>query len=176
MSDRAVLGMSPNGFEPPRRQDAKRRAKTTLGVVLGFLASWRFRPFVHAALVLLLALFAPDDPPKDVIEFFGSAAESLTNAHDHGNARAFLDHFDSSMPGFVALRDQVEAMIAADEAGSTIEVVSDQGDDKKRTLDLDWLLEVDGNRPKRAVIKCTIEKRGKKWKITRLEPVSFFQK
>jgi hypothetical protein len=126
--------------------------------------------------VLLLAMFAFEDPPKDVIEFFRSAAVELSEAHDNGGGRAFLDHFDKSMPGYVEFSDQVEAMVAAGEVSTTIDFVNTEGNDQKRTLDLDWLLQCEGERPKRQVVKCTIEKRGKKWKITAIAPAEFFKR
>jgi hypothetical protein len=125
---------------------------------------------------VLLLMLAMEDPPKDVVDFFRSAAVELSEAHDNGGGRAFLDHFDKSMPGFNVLSDQIEAMVAAGEVSTTIEFVNTEGNDRKRTLDLDWLLQCEGERPKRQVVKCTIEKRGKKWKITSLAPIEFFKR
>ncbi len=51
----------------------------------------------------------------------------------------------------------------------------DEGDANKHTLDLDWVLEIGDQAPRRKVLKCVIEKRGKKWKITALDPVDFFK-
>ena len=128
------------------------------------------------ALLLLAGMVAFEDPPKDVIDFFRSAAAAFGEAHNDGNARAFLEHFDKSMPGYAEFSDQIEAMVGAGDVSTTIDFVNQQGDEKKRTLDLDWLLQFEGERPKRAVVKCTIEKRGKKWKITSIAPVDFFKR
>jgi hypothetical protein len=125
---------------------------------------------------LLLLMLALEDPPKDVVDFFRSAAVELSEAHDNGSGRAFLDDFDKSMPGFAALSDQIEAMVAAGEVSTTIDFVNTEGDDQKRTLDLDWLVQCEGQRPKRQVVKCIIEKRGKKWKITSIAPLEFFKR
>ena len=127
-------------------------------------------------IALLLMMLAFEDPPKDVVDFFRSAAVALSEAHDDGNGRAFLDHFDKSMPGYAALSDQIETMVAAGEVSTTIDFVNTEGNDQKRTLDLDWLLQCEGERPKRQVVKCTIEKRGKKWKITSIAPMEFFKR
>jgi len=121
-------------------------------------------------------MLALEDPPKDVVDFFRSAAVELSEAHDNGSGRAFLDDFDKSMPGFAALSDQIEAMVAAGEVSTTIDFVNTEGDDQKRTLDLDWLVQCEGQRPKRQVVKCIIEKRGKKWKITSIAPLEFFKR
>ena len=125
---------------------------------------------------LLLLMLASEDPPKDVIDFFRSAAVELSEAHDNGSGRAFLDYFDKSMPGYAAFGDQIEAMIAAGEVSTTIDFVNTEGNDQKMTLDLDWLLQCEEERPKRQVVKCMIEKRGKKWKITSIAPMEFFKR
>ena len=86
------------------------------------------------------------------------------------------------MPGYAALQNNVEGLLAAYDVGATIEEIADEGDDQKRTVELDWLL---APQPKgrhqwpaadaRQVVKCTVERRGKQWKITALEPVDFFK-
>lgn len=138
------------------------------------------------AAVLLFAVLAFEDPPKDVVDFFRSAAAALADADRESNndrdiphprrATEFLDHFDKSMPGYAQFAGQIEEMVGAGEVSTTIEFVNTSGDDRKRTLDLDWSLLFDGERPKRGVIKCTIERRGKKWKITSIAPLDFFKK
>ena len=136
-----------------------------------------------SAAVLLLVMLAFEDPPKDVIDFFRSVATTLADADRAVNeerkprsASEFLEHFDKAMPGYAEFSGQIEAMVGAGEVSTTIDFINTQGDDKKRALDLDWLLLCDGEGPKRAVIKCTIEKRGKKWKITSIAPIGFFKR
>ena len=125
------------------------------------------------AAVLLFA-----DPPADVLELFREAADALAS----DDANAFLAKFDRNMTGYAAFRDEVVGLLAAHDVGSTIEVVNDEGDDQKRSLDLDWLLVISekntGNGAKetrRQVLKCRIERQGKQWKIVALEPVEFFR-
>lgn len=135
---------------------------------------------------LLLMMLAFEDPPKDVIDFFVQVAAALADADRDlsdgkdtqrpRRATEFLDHFDKSMPGYGEFSQQVEAMEAAGEVSTSIDFVNTEGNDRKRTLDLDWLLQCEGERPKRAVIKCTIEKRGKRWKITSIAPMEFFRR
>jgi hypothetical protein len=134
--------------------------------------------------VLLLAL-AFADPPRDVIEFFQSAAAALADADRDAremkmqkprHATEFLDHFDKSMPGYAEFSEQIEDMVGSGEVSTNIDFVNFDGDARKMTLDLDWVLQCQGMRPKRAVIKCTIEKRGKKWKITAIAPIDFFKR
>ena len=115
-----------------------------------------------------IALWAAD-PPKDVLDFLRSAAEDLADQ----NPTDFLDHFDSNLPGMSILKDEVSVLAQAD-VESTIEFVSDEGNDQRHDLQLDWLLRVNGGRPKHQLVQCRIEKQGKKWKITELKPIEFF--
>ncbi|MGA3189716.1 MAG: hypothetical protein ABSF22_21625, partial [Bryobacteraceae bacterium] len=121
-----------------------------------------------AAVLLLMLAF--EDPPKDVIDFFRSVAATLADAGRDVNTKErikprdageFLDHFDKEMPGYAEFSGQIQEMTGAGEVSTTIDFINTEGDGRKRTLDLDWLLLCEGERPKRAVIKCTIEKRGR---------------
>jgi hypothetical protein len=109
------------------------------------------------------------ETPKDVLDFLRTAAEALADQ----DAKGFLDHFDRNMAGFSTLRDEAAVLATAD-VESTIEFVSDEGDDKRRELQLDWVLRVNGGRPRHELVQCRVEKQGKKWKITELRPVEFF--
>jgi len=128
------------------------------------------------ALTAAIALSFPlrAQTPDDVVQFLRSAATILADAHEDG-PRQFVDLFDRDMPDYSTFRGYVEALVARVEVGSAIEIVTDSGDDKRRMLELDWLLEIPDQRPRRQILKCTIEKRGKKWKFTSLQPVDFFK-
>lgn len=111
--------------------------------------------------------------PPTVMEVFRGMAEALANR----DADAFLDQFDARMPQYETLRDEIRDLVGpAEEIGSTIDVITDDGDEQERTLQLDWLLKIDTDQPRRQIVKCRVEKQGKKWKITGLEPVEFFRK
>lgn len=86
-----------------------------------------------------------------------------------------MDRFDPSMPRYAELRNNVEALVTRAEVGSAIEIVTDSGDEHRRELQLDWLLEIQDQQPRRKIVKCTIEKRGKDWKFTSIDPVDFFK-
>src|SRR5277367_4513036 len=116
--------------------------------------------------LIFVGLMAMADTPTDVLDLFRTAAEALSNK----DAAEFLGHFDKSMPGYADLRDEIEELLARGEAGSAIEIVKDEGDDQKRTLELDWVLEIPDQQVRRKIVKCGIERRGKKWKIVGLEP------
>ena len=133
---------------------------------------------LRSALLLLVATFALADSAADVLSVFTSAAEGLIN----DDSASFLDSFDRNMPGYAALQENVKGLLAAYTVGATIEEITDEGDDRKRTVELDWLLILTQkgatNSPqqtRRQVVKCTVERRGKQWKITALEPVDFFK-
>jgi hypothetical protein len=123
-------------------------------------------------LCFVIAGVAVAQTPPAVMDVFKAAGEALANQ----DADAFLDQFDQKMPGYATLRDEVQELAAAEESASTIDVVTDEGDDKKRALTLDWVLRIGSDRPRRQIVKCTIEKQGKRWKITALDPVEFFKK
>ncbi len=128
--------------------------------------------------LLLISMVALADSAADVLNVFSAAAEALTN----DDSAAFLDHFDRNMPEYAALRSNIEGLLAAYEVGSTIEVVTDEGDDEKRMVSLDWLLvtseknAVNGNQQtRRRIVKCTLARQGKQWRITALTPIDFFK-
>lgn len=115
---------------------------------------------------------AGQNRPPEQMEVFRAVTEALANQ----DAKAFLDQFEAKMPQYQKLSDEIQELFgAAQEIGSTIDVITDQGDDQKRTLELDWLLKIDNNDAHRQIVKCQVEKQGKKWKITALDPVEFFR-
>src|SRR5689334_18580498 len=123
------------------------------------------------ALILLSTAWACAEPPPDVLDLFREAAEALAT----DDASAFLAKFDPNMAGYAAFRDEIVGLLAAHDVGSTIEVVNDQGDGQKRSLDLDWLLVISeknsdsGQREtRRRILQCRIARQGKQWKITAL--------
>ena len=132
--------------------------------------NWRLSPF-FLILAASLTAVAQNRPPEQ-IEVFRLASEALANQ----DADAFLDQFDSKMPQYEKLRDEIQDLFGmAQEIASTIDVITDEGDDQKRTLELDWLLKIDNDVARRQILKCQVEKQDKKWKITALEPVEFFK-
>lgn len=135
------------------------------------------------ALILVtvsIAMAQTPETPKSVVDFLASAASALSEAHSlrpsiASDAGPFLDHFDSDMPGFATLRDELEALVAEASVSSSIEIVSAEGDDRKRTLQLDWILRIEGQETRRRIVNVTIEKRKKDWKFTSLAPIDLFK-
>ena len=74
-----------------------------------------------------------------------------------------------------------EALLAEAEVSSSIEILHDAGDDGRRSLELDWMLEITLEQAaspverRRATVKCAIERRAKQWKVTALDPIDFFR-
>ena len=124
-----------------------------------------------SAAVMTLGQPPAEETPKDVLDLFRTAAEALADK----DPTAFLDKFDRKMPGYDTLHDEVFALLDHSEVSSELEIVSDEGDAQKHALQLDWVLRVDEDQPRREIIKCRIERQGKKWKITSIEPVDFFR-
>lgn len=133
---------------------------------------------LRTALLMLFSALVLADPAAEVLNVLASTAEALIN----DDPASFLDSFDGNMPGYAALQGNVKGLLAAYNVGATIEEITDEGDARKRTVELDWLLILTQkgatNSPqqtRRQVVKCTVERRGKQWKITRLEPADFFR-
>jgi len=117
----------------------------------------------------------PESTPKDVRDFIRTAAEALTNK----DATDFLDRFDGKMPGFDTLNFYIQALVTHDAVLSSIEIVTDKSEDKddrkQRAMLLDWILTIDSDRSRRQLVNVRIERQGKKWKFTSLDPVDFFK-
>jgi hypothetical protein len=122
-----------------------------------------------AVLFLAFTLASRAEPPQAVKDFLRTAVEALADQDSNG----FLDHFDRNMPGYAKLREEVAGLADAD-VESTIEFVSDEGNETRLDMQLDWVLRINGGRPKHGLVACRVEKQGKKWKITEFHPVEFF--
>jgi hypothetical protein len=140
----------------------------------------RFARLTGFSLWILTAAVAFAQSSPEVVLFVRSLASTLTQAHDadgvdRPDAMLFLDHFDPNMPGYAELRDDVESLITEDEVGSSIEILTDNGTHGKRVLELDWILEIPDQQPRRKLVTCTIERKKKDWKITGFNPIDFFK-
>jgi hypothetical protein len=128
-----------------------------------------------AAFAMLSAPRAFADVPPDVLQVFSNAAAALANDDSAG----FLDQFDPSMPGYSILRANVEALLAANELTSTIDPITDEGDGQMHSVQLDWLLAINSkegrSETRRGIVKCVVQRQGRRWKIISLEPIDFFR-
>jgi len=127
-----------------------------------------YKPLLGLLVGACLTAMGQERPPTEM-EVFRNVSEALANQ----DVDAFLDQFDPKMAQYEKLRDEIQELFSvAQEIGSTIDVITSDGS----KLELDWLLKIDNGEPLRQIVKCQIEKQGKKWKITALEPVEFFKK
>ena len=127
--------------------------------------------------LIALALPLCGDVTHDLL---GDAAASLSE----DNAAAFLKYCDPKMPDYQLLQTSITDLLARATVLSSIEVLSDTGDDSKRKLELDWFVQLrlkttSGTiQRRRQRIRCTIEKQPKKknkWLIVALEPLDLFR-
>ncbi len=116
------------------------------------------------------------DSEQEVRDLFASLAAALSE----GNASEFLDGFDPAMPGFEKLRAAVTGLVREAEVQSSIEFLANDGDDRTRTVALDWMLRIDqrqdagGGTRRRQTVKCRVGKQGRRWRIVALDPLEFF--
>jgi hypothetical protein len=139
-----------------------------------------------AVLVSIASAFACADAHDDVIEVITSMAGSLTEVNGigdsvvRGNVSRFMSAFSKDMPGYGTLEMNVTALVRQAEVSSSIQTVSEDGDDQARSIDLDWVLEVRSLQEdgpivrRREVIHCEFRKQNKHWKIVSLKPIDFF--
>ena len=130
----------------------------------------------RALLLVPLATRLRADSAQQVWDLFTSLASALSAC----DATAFLNAFNPAMPGYEALRTGVTALLREAEVQSSIELVEDEGDDRSRAVELDWLVHLVSRQDgavaerRRERVKCRVEKSGSKWRIASLEPLQFF--
>ncbi len=113
---------------------------------------------------------------ESVDDVFTSLAAYLSD----GNAASFMKRFDPAMSGYAALDANVRALVDNANVGSSVLITGEEGDDRSRTVELDWDMEIapltpgNGAERRRQTVTCKLERRGKKWVITALAPVEFF--
>ena len=129
--------------------------------------------------LLLLAILVPivaADPRQEVYDLLGSMASGLSE----GNPSQFLEAFDRSMKGYSELAANVRAVVQQSDVLSAIDLVDDAGDDQKRTVRVDWLLQLGDKQNSASVVRrqktieVKLEKQKRKWRVVSLEPRDFF--
>ncbi len=116
------------------------------------------------------------DSADDAWDVISALATDLSS----GEAVRFLSSFDRAMAGYEELRNDVTALLAQAEVQSSIDLVSNEGDDRSRMVEVDWLLvikrpaEVAAETRRQQHVKCKVEKQGKRWRIVSLAPAGFF--
>lgn len=127
-------------------------------------------------ILLPIAACLRADSEREAVDLITDAAAGLSA----GKPEVFLEAFDPAMPDFAKLRTAVEGLVSQAQVSCSIEVVSNQGDDAARTLELDWILRIDrgadsaGSTHRQKTVKCQLRKVGKKWRIVSFEPLDLF--
>ncbi len=129
-----------------------------------------------AILAVLPASAARADPASEIWDVVAKMAAALAE----GNAPGFLKRLDPRMPGYVDLVTGINGMLMQADAHSGISAISNNGDDRERTLELDWELRLKRKgddlridvRRQAVTVKFTREDSG--WRVVSIDPLSFF--
>src|SRR5712692_4679704 len=146
---------------------------------IGHNIRWTRRCALLGSTVLLLPVLLQPlqaDTHADAVDLFASMAAALSA----NNAPEFMNAFHRDMPDYDKLKTQIGALLNEAEISSSVEPLNDEGDEAKRTAELDWYLEIRSLTPngplvrRRDVIRCELRKDKKQWKIVSLKPIEFF--
>jgi hypothetical protein len=105
---------------------------------------------------------------------------ALSSALSEDRANQFVEALDSNMPGYEDLRANVTALLREAEVESSLEFLSNEGDEQSRALEVDWILRINakegsvGSTRRQEHVKCVVKKTGRRWRVTLLEPAAFF--
>ncbi|MEO8028721.1 MAG: hypothetical protein ABI823_19730 [Bryobacteraceae bacterium] len=128
---------------------------------------------------LLSAGVALADSPTDAQDVITTLAAALAG----DNVPLFFQPIDRAMPGYAKLRAQLEALTARAQIASSIDFVENEGDDARRTLLLDWYVEIqsrgvsvsDKTERRRKAVRCVVAKSGKSWRVVELDTADLFE-
>jgi hypothetical protein len=125
--------------------------------------------FVGFVLGALAFAAAPATPLATLAE--------LATDFSSGEASSALDKFDSKMPAYGEISNNIQALIDQTEVTCAIEIISDTESGGVHKLDLDWIMNLksmgDNLTVERRREEVTVEMRQVKgkWKITALSPL-----
>jgi hypothetical protein len=119
-------------------------------------------------LLCLPACLTAADPAREAAAVVTEVAASLTA----GNLQMFLAPFDAALPDYDRLRAAVAALMAQGDTQSYLEVTSNEGDDRARTLTVDWELRTATAR-RQVRVTCKVELKNKRWRIVGFTPIDF---
>lgn len=104
----------------------------------------------------------------------------MTGALADADAGAFLQPIDKKCPAYDTLSSYIPELLRQGTISSAIEFLKNDGDERRRSVQLDWYLEIHSEDPagpvtrRRVVVDCIFEKQGRSWRIVSLSPVSLF--
>lgn len=128
-----------------------------------------------AVLVVAAALLLAD-VSTEVFDVVASMAAALSDE----NPAAFASTLSTGIPNRDRLLDHVKAMIAQADVRSSLDRISEEGDDRKYTLVLDWTLALQRKGPdmqietRHEAVTLTFVRDDRKWKVASISPESFF--
>ena len=134
---------------------------------------------LRARTLLLLvagASLALADPHSDIVNLLGNMAANLAN----DNPAGFMAGFDKTMPDYDKLRASIDALVAEAQITSEIEPVKDEGDDARRSVDLDWTMQIRSRVmagplvQREQIVRAEFVKEKKHWRIVAVRPLEFF--
>ncbi len=136
---------------------------------------------VAAALLLVPHLFgaASSDPVGEARETVAGFAGGLSN----DNPELALSYVSKRMPGYGAFANNLRALLQQNEVTTSAKPLSNDGDDLKRVLELDWYIEIRSKSGelslvrRRETVRCTVERASlkKRWFVTGIDPVRLFE-
>jgi hypothetical protein len=125
-----------------------------------------------------LTLLPAADVHQDIVDLFASMTAALTA--DPPNAAGFMAPFDRTMESYDQLKGYLQGLVRDWDVASSIDFLKDEGDGAKRSVDLDWYMNLTNKLPdgpaqqRRDIIHCVLLKEGKKWRIVSISPMAFF--
>lgn len=129
-----------------------------------------------AFLVAAAATTGLADTHAEVVDLFAS----MTSALSDDNTAGFMAAFDKSMPDYDKLRSYIAGLIGEAEIASHVDPVKDEGDESKRSVDLDWTLQIRSREmsgpmvQREQTIHAELVKQKKHWRIVSISPLDFF--
>ena len=126
--------------------------------------------------------FGPTDffrPPR--VDGAWNVLESAATALSNGNLTEFMSCFEKSMPGYDRLEAGAAALVSQGDVHSSIDMQSNEGSDTSRTIEVDWTLSVVNadtsirHEAREHRVKYRVELKGKRWRITAVDPPDFFR-
>ncbi len=140
----------------------------------------RARSATVAAVLAVWAAGATGTARADEHDEILNLLASMTAALSADNAPEFMKVFDHKLPQYDDLSRQIHSLILEFQISSSIEILTDEGSATKRSLQLDWYMELTSREVtgptyrRRKIIQCDMELEGKHWRIVSIKPMSFF--
>lgn len=116
------------------------------------------------------------DPHAEIVDLFASMASALSD----DNTAGFMAGFDKNLPDYDKLRGYISGLIGQAEITSHVEPIKDEGDEGKRSLDVDWTLQIRSREnvgptvEREQTVHVELVKQKKHWRIVSISPVDFF--